>query len=171
MGKNPSHDYGVGDNYPVYNVSWDDIQEFESALNNAFRLPSESELEYACRAGTATRFYWGNDLNYTAIGYYAVYSGNDADGAEEVGSKLPNDWDLYDMIGNAWEWCEDTWPSDYENAPDDGSPWLIDSEESKRVYRGGAWFNYLEFYRSASRAGSYQDLFGYTDGFRLVLVR
>lgn len=81
MGSNPAHDYGVGDNFPVYYVSWNDCQEFISKLNDlndgySYRLPTEAEWEYAARGGTTTRFYWGDDPNETQIGNYAWYDGN-----------------------------------------------------------------------------------------------
>ena len=167
MGDNPAHDYGVGDNHPVYYVSWTDIQGFESALGNAFRLPSESEWEYACRAGTTARFYWGDDANYSSIGNYAVYSSNDPGGTANVGTKQPNSWGLYDMSGNVWEWCEDWYHSDYTNAPSDGSAWISPSG-SIRVYRGGCWTNHARSCRSAYRS-SIDPSYRYINlGFRLA---
>ncbi len=169
MGDNPAHDYGIGDNHPVYYVSWDDIQEFEAELDNNFRLPSESEWEYACRAGTNTRFYWGDDPDYEDIGDYAVYSENNPDGTTDVGTKLPNAWGLYDMSGNVWEWCEDRWHTDYDDAPDDGSPWLENSEGGTiRIWRGAGFLYYPWFCRSAQRYATSPSFRDYHIGFRLV---
>jgi len=148
MGDNPSHFDGA--NRPVETVSWDDIQGFEEELDDAFRLPSESEREYACRAGTTTRFYWGDDPDYEDIDDYAWYNSNSDNRTHEVGSKQPNGWGLYDMIGNVWEWCEDWYHNNYEGAPDDGSPWVAGGG-SFRVYRGGGWLNDARYCRSANR--------------------
>ena len=148
MEDNPSNN--DGGNRPVEQVSWNDIQDFESALGNAFRLPSESEWEYACRAGTTTRFYWGDDPNYNAIRDYAVYSDNDMGGTADVGTKRPNAWGLYDMSGNVWEWCEDWYHSDYTNAPNDGSAW-VSPYGSYWVCRGGSWGYDARGCRSANR--------------------
>jgi len=167
MGNNPAHDYGVGVDYPVYYVSWDDIQEFESALDNTFRLPSEAEWEYACRAGTTTRFYWGDDGNYSEIGNYAVYNSNDPGGTANVGTKRPNAWGLYDMSGNVYEWCEDWYQSDYTNAPNDGSAWVSPSG-SCRVFRGGGWGYIARVCRSAFRGANPPSARVYLLGFRLA---
>src|SRR4030042_696886 len=119
-------------------VSWDDIQEFETVLNDEFRLPSESEWEYACRAGTQTRYYWGDDPNNEDINDFAV---NQVDVSAVVGTKLPNSWGLYDLAGNVIEWCEDDWHDDYSDAPDDGSAWFETPRDGARIYRGGRFGN------------------------------
>ena len=157
MGSNPSQYFGIGDDYPVYCVSWDDIvNDFLVELNSQtagapWRLPSESEWEYACRAGTETRFYWGDDLSETQIGSYAVYFLNDPGGTAEVGTKLPNAWGLYDISGNVLEWVEDYWHGNYNGAPTNGSAWLS-LTNSNRVLRGGSWVNYPYRCRSADRS-------------------
>ncbi len=163
MGDNPS--YYDGANRPVERVSWTDIQSFESALGNVLRLPSESEWEYACRAGTQTRFYWGDDPNYTEIDNYAVYGGNDNGGTEEVGTKHPNSWGLYDMSGNVNEWCED-WIGAYPfgSVTDPRGP----SSGSFRVWRGGDYYYNAQYCRSASRGFVGPSSRGSNLGFRLV---
>ncbi|NQU05595.1 MAG: formylglycine-generating enzyme family protein [Calditrichaeota bacterium] len=162
-----AYDYGEGEDHPVYYKSWNAIQVFISGLNNAFRLPSESEWEYACRAGTDTRFYWGNDPDYEDIDDYAWYWGNSDQLTHEVGQKRPNAWGLYDMSGNVWESCEDWYHVDYTNAPNDGSAWVLPSGYL-RVNRGGGWDSYDEFCRSAVRGGT-QDVVRYNFlGFRLA---
>ncbi len=169
MGDNPAQSRGVGNDYPVYRVSWNDIQEFEEALDNAFRLPSESEWEYACRAGTDTRFYWGDDPDYENIDDSAVYTFNDPNGTAEVGTKEPNAWNLYDMSGNVWEWCEDRRHSDYDGAPGDGNPWLDNPSSSYRVIRGGGWNDNASNCRSAYRGGGDPTYpHNHSLGFRLV---
>ena len=169
MGSNPARNYGVGDNYPVYYVSWDDIQDFESSLDHGYRLPSESEWEYACRADTQTRFYWGDDANYSEIGTYAWYSSNSSSRTHPVGEKEPNVWGLHDMSGNVWEWCEDVWHSDYNGAPENGGSWTTGGDQGRRVLRGGSWNNNVRYCRSADRYwGNYDNRFN-NYGFRLVL--
>ncbi|MDP8240102.1 MAG: formylglycine-generating enzyme family protein [Candidatus Hatepunaea meridiana] len=169
MGENPAHDYGVGDDYPVYLVNWNDIQDFEETLDHTFRLPSESEWEYACRAGTQTDFYWGDDEDYEDIDDYAVYRDNDPDGAAEIGTKDPNDWNLYDMSGNVREFSEDRWHWNYEGAPDDGSAWLQGGHGAGRVYRGGSYSDIARECRSGYRMSSNdQSIRSYAIGFRLV---
>jgi formylglycine-generating enzyme required for sulfatase activity len=155
MGSNPAFGYGVGSNYPVYNVSWNDCQEFVDVMNvldpnYEYRLPSEAEWEYACRAGTTTRFYWGDDPSYSLIDQYAWYYENSGSITHPVAQKLPNAWGLYDMSGNVREWCEDYWHDDYTGAPTDGSPWISPSS-SYRVIRGGGWINGAQSCRSAIR--------------------
>jgi len=150
-------------NSPAVYISWDDCQAFVNALNQlgqgTFRLPSEAEWEYACRAGTTTRFYWGDDPSYTQIRNYAWYWGNCSSEqyAHVVGLKLPNDWGLYDMSGNVWEWCQDYWHGNYTGAPANGSAWESPTS-SYRVVRGGSWYYYGRYCRSANRSWYDPDL-------------
>jgi formylglycine-generating enzyme required for sulfatase activity len=169
MGRNTASTYGVGNNYPVYYVSWDTCVRFCNELSerqglrkvynestqadmsaNGYRLPTEAEWEYACRAGTTTRFYWGDDPNYSQIGQYAWYGGNSPSGTNEVGLKLPNAWGLYDMSGNVWEWCGD-WFGSYANDAQIDPIGLING--SLRVIRSGRWFGEGSYCRSALRNG------------------
>ena len=98
-------------------------------------MPSETEWEYSYRLGTMTRYYWGDDPDYNMIDDYAVYSGNDPGSTAKVGIKLPNDWNLYDMSGNVWEWVEDYYHDNHISAPCNGYPWLSQTS-IYRVLRG-----------------------------------
>jgi eukaryotic-like serine/threonine-protein kinase len=166
-GENPS-EFG-GENHPVEHVSWDDIHEnFLPQIANSFRLPSEAEWEYACRAGTETRFYWGDESNWEVMGDYAVYASNCPEGTDEVGTKVPNSWGLYDIVGNVYELCEDYLHYGYINAPNDGSAWL-DPPYVARVYRGGCWCMRPPWCRSAGiRDGADPWARSSWVGFRLV---
>ncbi len=167
MGNNPS--YFSGDDLPVEQVSWNEIQEFIEKLNkkedmNKYRLPSEAELEYAARAGTATRYYFGDDKSM--LDDYAWYYANSDNKTHSVGQKKPNPWGLYDMYGNVWEWVQDIYHSSYDGAPADGTAWKGDG--SRRVDRGGSWDRVARRCRSADRddldpADRYVNL-----GFRLL---
>ena len=172
MGNNPSNFKGDG-RLPVECVSWEDCQEFITKLNSriegAFRLPSEAEWEYACRGGTQTRFYWGDDPGNTVIGDYAWYNGNSGRRTNLVGEKLPNAWGLHDMSGNVWEWCEDDWHVTYAGAPDDGGAWVDIPRGSNRVDRGGSWDSSPRYCRSADRGGSTPGYRNGSLGFRLAL--
>jgi formylglycine-generating enzyme required for sulfatase activity len=167
MGNNPSVYSGA--NRPVEDVSWDDAQAFIAELNTltglTFRLPTEAEWEYACRAGTTTRFYWGDDPSYNEIDDYAWYRDN-TDATHDVGLKLPNAWGLYDMSGNVWEWCAD-WKGFYPSGSvtDPTGP----SSGSERVYRGGSWDYDPQYCRSASRLNDPPDFSINALGFRVVL--
>ncbi len=170
MGTNPAQDFGVGANHPVHTVDWYDIQDFLEQTTSDFRLPSEAEWEYAARAGTQTRFYWGDDPGYQEIGDYAVYSLNAPGGAAEVGTKKPNAWGLYDMSGNVNEWVEDDYHDNYVGAPIDGSAWLDVPHTWYRVLRGASWFHEPWQCRSAYRSGDPPGMGGIPiSGFRVVL--
>jgi len=131
------------------------VKSFIAALNSytgkIFRLPSEAEWEYACRAGTTTRFYWGDDASHTEIGDYAWWLGNSGNETRDVGGKLANALGLYDMSGNILEWCEDDWHDSYMGAPADGSAWADSPRGSYRVGRGGGSSTYSADCRSAYR--------------------
>lgn len=136
-----------GDNRPVEQVSWNDIcgaGGFLEKINEAspghyFRLPSRAEWEYAYRADTTTRFFWGDDPAYTKINDYAWYSENSGGETHEVGTKLPNPWGLYDMAGNVWEWCEDCWLDTNHGAPNDDFSWETSTKGMNLLIRGGSW--------------------------------
>ncbi|MFM6325273.1 MAG: formylglycine-generating enzyme family protein [Microcystis panniformis] len=165
------------DNRPVECVSWNDAQEFCARLSNhtkkPYRLPSEAQWEYACRAGTTTPFYFGDRIttelaNY--CGYYAygdgttgVYQGE----TTKVGSFKANEFGLCDMHGNVWEWCQDDWHENYEGAPIDGSDWTSQGN-SRRVLRGGSWYDIPRNCRSASRNWDIAGLGNNGNGFRVV---
>jgi formylglycine-generating enzyme required for sulfatase activity len=161
MGTNPSY-FKNCDQCPVENVSWNDAQEFIRKLNalndgHTYRLPSEAEWEYACRAGTTTAFSFGDSLSSTQANFDGEYPYGNASKGEykqktvPVGSYQPNAFGLYDMHGNVWEWCEDIYADSYEGLPTDGSANMSKGDSSLRVLRGGGWFNYGWLLRSADR--------------------
>ena len=168
MGTSPSS--FKGDNLPVEQVSWNDVQDFIKKLNgyeggNKYRLPSEAEWEYSARAGTTTRYYFGDDESI--LGDYAWYSNNSGSTTHEVGQKKPNPWGLYDMHGNVGEWVQDNWHGNYNGAPTDGSSW---EDSYNRVTRGGIWNGPAGFGRSAFRSLSGSDFsYGHV-GFRLLRI-
>ncbi len=154
MRKNPS--YFKGDNLPVEEVSWKDVQEFITKLNQReatykYRLPTEAEWEYAARAGTTTSFSFGDDES--KIGDYAWFDANSGGTTHEVGQKKPNPWGLYDMHGNVWEWIEDIYYDSYDGAPTDGSAWEREGWEGEyhHVIRGGCIESSLEGMHEAHR--------------------
>ena len=145
-----AHDY-ISDNLdsPAVWVSWNEVKAFITALNDytdkTFRLPSEAEWEYACRAETTTRYYWGNDSSYTDIDdnawwYDVVWDTGDLY-ARVVGLMPDNDYGLYDMSGNVWEYCEDDYHATYASAPATGAAWVDSPRATQRVLRGGGWYD------------------------------
>ncbi len=154
MGNNPS--YFKGDRLPVEGVSWEEAREFIQKLNemektDRYRLPSEAEWEYACRAGNSARYSFGYDVS--SLGEYAWYDENSEDKTHPVGQKNPNPWGLYDMHGNVWEWVQDGWHDSYYGAPSDGSA-RESSSNSLKVRRGGNWEGSAEYCRAANRGNS-----------------
>jgi eukaryotic-like serine/threonine-protein kinase len=151
MKNNPSAFKGA--DLPVETVSWNDAKAFCSNLlqltGKAYRLPSEAEWEYACRAGSTSKWYFGDDEGL--LKQYAWYDKNSESKTHPVGQRRPNAFGLYDMHGNVWEWCEDTWHNNYDRAPKDGSSWLSGGESSYRVLRGSSWGLDEWFCRAATR--------------------
>jgi formylglycine-generating enzyme required for sulfatase activity len=135
---------------PVERVSWYEAVEFCERLSKLtqrnYRLPSEAEWEYACRAGTTTPFYFGNTITPELVNYDGQYVYGNAQKGEyreettPVGQFYPNAFGLYDMHGNVWEWCLDTWHNSYDGAPTDGSAWETGGHSTRRVCRGGSWY-------------------------------
>ena len=186
--------YFKPDKRPAEQVSWDEAVEFCDRLTkktgNSYRLPSEAEWEYACRAGTRAAFYFGDQIthdlvntnfgDYTDIQFYIrnfidsyypyYYPFQDYRGhILDVGQFYPNAFGLFDMHGNVWEWCSDCYHSNYNGAPSDGSSWEIGGSEDRRMLRGGSWKSYRfqcsSLYRhSLSRDSRRNDI-----GFRVVI--
>jgi formylglycine-generating enzyme required for sulfatase activity len=156
--------------HPVCCVSWEDAQAYvawlnaclesgsapppaaqarpEAARSNPYRLPSEAEWEYACRAGETKRWSFGDDESQ--LGAHAWFHGNSGSKTHPVGEKLANRFGLHDMHGNVWEWCADCWNANYSGLATDGSA-ITTGDCSNRVYRGGSWDYYPQWLRSASR--------------------
>ena len=164
---------------PVERVSWYEAVEFCERLSKLtqrnYRLPSEAEWEYACRAGTTTPFYFGNTITPELVNYDGQYVYGNAQKGEyreettPVGQFYPNAFGLYDMHGNVWEWCLDTWHNSYDGAPTDGSAWETGGHSTTRVRRGGSWFINPRRCRSAVRNFYISaETVIYVIGFRLV---
>jgi parallel beta-helix repeat protein len=188
MGSNPSTGDGVGDDYPVFSVSWDDItgpDGFLDKLNQhlgdtgqfgagKFRLPTEAEWEMAVRAGTQTRFSFGDGLaceddSCSACSPYdrnMWWCGNTDDHAEPGGMKLPNSFGIYDMHGNIAEWVHDGWEEDLGTEPQ--IDYVAFGDDVRKVVRGGSYDGYPVRNRSAARADAYPDSASRTTGFRIA---
>ncbi|MEM6500508.1 MAG: SUMF1/EgtB/PvdO family nonheme iron enzyme [Cyanobacteria bacterium P01_C01_bin.89] len=149
-----------GDKRPVERVSWDETQEFCRRLSREFspifNLPSEAQWEYACRGGTGTAFAFGDTLTTDLANYEGNYTygagpkGKYRKETTEVGQFPANEWELHDMHGNVWEWCEDMWHKNYNGALNNGTSW-IDNKSTSRLLRGGSWFSFPRHCRSAFR--------------------
>ena len=201
MGNNPSH-FKDNPKNPVEFVSWNDgkvfCQKVYKKTGQKVRLPTEAEWEYGCRAGTQSRYYFGDDESQ--LGNYAWYGDNSGKirlnskklwidepdwskyweklennncQSHPIGEKEPNQWGLYDMHGNVWELCEDSWHENYKEKPEklrqNGSIMWSSSNESRHVLRGGSLINFAGYCRSAIRYWANADVRSYVVGFRLVL--
>ena len=179
-----------GANRPVEQISWFEAVEFCDRLTQKtrkpYRLASEAEWEYACRAGTKTPFHFGETVltdlaNYRGTDWtyegttYSGFYGKGVRGAyreqtTDVGSFSPNAFGLYDMHGNVWEWCSDRWHDNYDRAPIDGSVWEAGDSEYRRLLRGGSWFYNPFNCRSATRTGHTPEDRTDSLGFRVVCL-
>ena len=174
MGSIPPQEFGEGSNYPVYNVSWQDCQDFITEINNLdpdyyYRLPTESEWEYCCRAGTSTGYYWGDGVGNFYYQFYGWFGYTSSGETHPVAEKRANSWGLYDMSGNVSEWCQDWSHFNYEGAPVNGEAWES-PETADRIFRGGSHRSELASCRSAFRDPANPEV-GHDDiGFRLVRV-
>ena len=190
---NPAYfkDRSDSDRRPVEQVSWYDAKEFCARLSQKtkrdYRLPTEAEWEYACRAGTTTPFHFGETITTDLANYRGtdweyegkVYPGNYGRGIKgifreettKVGYfQFANAFGLYDMHGNVWEWCSDDYHDSYEGAPKDGSAWLSSDKDTTKIVRGGSWYSRPNLCRSAYRNDDYPDLRNFNLGLRVVRV-
>ena len=169
-----------GENRPAECVSWYDAVEFCGRLSKAtgkeYRLPSEAEWEYACRALTSAAFHYGETITSELVNYDASYEeyiyasepvGEYRGETTSVGSFLPNSFGLYDMHGNVLEWCADPWHDNYQGAPKDGSVWLKNGNDNRSPLRGGCWDFSSRYCRSAYRVFDSRDVIDYNVGFRV----
>lgn len=155
---------------PVINVSWHDAQAYVEWLSqqtgHAYQLPREAQWEYAARAGTRSAYWWGDEISTSKVQYRSG-QGEWKEMTAPVGSFEANPFGLFDMHGNVWEWATDCWNDSYDSAPTDGSAWET-GDCSRRVVRGGSWFNTAEFLRSAVRVKFAPDAALNRLGFRLL---
>jgi len=189
LSANPAKFKG-NDQHPVEQVSWEEAVEFCQRLsaytNRTYRLPTEAEWEYACRAGTTTPFHFGKTITTDVANYRGqdreykgtTYSGNYGEGpygefrelTTTVGMFSANRFGLCDMHGNVCEWCQDVWHDNYEGAPTDGTAWIEGGNQDRHVLRGGSWFDGPRVCRSAVRDYVTPGGRGYNLGFRVVCV-
>ncbi len=166
------------ESHPVVGITWHDALQYVAWLSvqtgQVYRLPSEAEWEYACRAGTQSAFSFGEEIN-TALANYdgnTSYNGSpkgeNRQGTTPVGNFSPNPWGLFDMHGNVWEWVQDVVHETYEGAPADGSAWEEGGDQGRRILRGGSWLYNPYYLRSALRNGFSATLSNDIVGFRVA---
>ncbi len=164
------HAWGQGAN-PIINVSYKDIGDYLAWLSrktgHTYRLPSEAEWEYAARAGTTTKYWWGDEVGTNNANCRKCGSKWSGFGSAPVGSFKPNPWGFYDMNGNAWEWVADCWTPHYLDAPTDGSA-RTDGSCTDPVTRGGSWYYFPKLSRSAYRYKNNAVVFSYNISFRVL---
>jgi formylglycine-generating enzyme required for sulfatase activity len=171
MGSNPST--YKHPQRPVDQVTWLEVQSFINRLNrlegtSLYRLPSEAEWEYAARAGTTTKWSFGDDPSQ--LSRFAWYGQQGDIGTQLVGGRAPNPWGLYDMYGNVWEWVQDCWHENYNGAPGEGTIWS-GGDCSLRMLRGGGWNSPAAYARSAVRGSYSPQMNDPADGFRIARSR
>ncbi|MBW4631873.1 MAG: SUMF1/EgtB/PvdO family nonheme iron enzyme [Iphinoe sp. HA4291-MV1] len=181
LNPNPSH--FKGDDLPVETISWYEAVEFCDRVSKStkrhYRLPSEAEWEYACRAGTTTPFHFGETITPKLANYNGEYTyGSNPKGENRrqttpVGSfQVANAFGLYDLHGNVWEWCADHWHDNYKGAPQDGSVWRKNNQKicdsDNLLLRGGSWFDNAAYCRSANRNPNYAVHLHHYIGFRVL---
>jgi formylglycine-generating enzyme required for sulfatase activity len=168
-----------GMSHPITQVSWEDANEFCRRLSKYtrefYRLPSEAEWEYACRAGSLTPYHFGQAITSNLANYdgnypcnsdlKGIFRGNPTDVKT---FRYANAFGLFDMHGNVWEWCQDYWHNNYNNAPSNGNPWQEDGDIDSRVLRGGSWVNEAIKCRSACRQRGDAEHKSTNTGFRVV---
>ena len=158
-------------NHPVINANWDGAQAYarwmSEQMGKRFRLPTEAEWEYAARAGSSTKYSWGNEIGTNKANCNACGSKWDNRNVAPVGSFQPNAFGLYDMHGNVREWVADCFNDSYNGAPSDGSAWLAGACRN-RVMRGGSWYHTPWSVRSAFRVRGPANVRLDRGGFRLV---
>ena len=152
-------------------------QRLSRFTNRDYRLPTEAQWEYACRAGTNTPFHFGETLSAQYVNYRATVTYGSGEKGEYREKTTPvdqfgvvNPFGLADMHGNVLEWCQDHWHENYDNAPTDGSAWLTDDDRNPRVIRGGSWYTIPKGCRSAYRGNFNPDIRSYFIGCRLICV-
>ncbi len=158
-GRKKPDDKGWGrGNRPVINVSWNDAVAYAEWLSQQtgkeYRLPTEAEWEYAARAGTKTKYWWGNKIGNNRANCDGCGSRWDDKQTVPVGSFAANPFGLYDTVGNVWEWVADPWHSNYKNAPNDGQVWKTGGDNSSRVLRGGSWKDGQRYLRTTATTTS-----------------
>jgi formylglycine-generating enzyme required for sulfatase activity len=168
--RNPN--FPQNDNQPVVCVSWNDATAYTEWLSEQtgeqYRLPTEAEWEYAARAGTQTKYWWGNEIGENRANCDNDYCGDNFEYTSPVGYFSENPYGLYDTVGNVWEWVFDSWHKNYTNAPNDGKIWAEGADNSYRVLRGGSWYFDSNLTRAAFRYGYYPVFRDSFIGFRVV---